>query len=153
MLTGVLVHSFKARMGQTGVLTGVLVHSFKARLPEVDGIENIPVDTHHGVLNYTRPGADSKVQWAPPSALRRIDHILCDEGSQCEDKEWDRLFQVVKEQPHSPFLCIVADFQQLQKVASSVIKFAHVQIFRCSLYVLLGCWSTPSRLGCLKWMA
>ena len=94
--------------------TGVLVHSFKARLPEVEGIENISVDTIHGVLNYKRPGADSKVQWAPPSALRRIDLILCDEGSQYEDKEWDRLFQVVKEQPHSPFVCIVADFQQLQ---------------------------------------
>ena len=98
--------------------TGVLVHSFKARLPEVEGIENISVDTIHGVLNYKRPGADSKVQWAPPSALRRIDLILCDEGSQYEDQEWDRLFQVVKEQPHSPFVGIVADFQQLQPLVS-----------------------------------
>ena len=97
--------------------TGVLVHSFKARLPEVEGIENISCDTIHGVLNYKRPGADSKVQWTPPSALRRIDLILCDEGSQYENQEWDRLFQVVKEQPHAPFLGIVADFQQLQPVA------------------------------------
>ena len=70
------------------------------------------------VLNYKRPGADSKVQWSPPSALRRIDLILCDEGSQYENQEWDRLYQVVKEQPHAPFVGIVADFQQLQPLVS-----------------------------------
>ena len=105
--------------------TGVLVHSFKARLPDVEGIENISVDTIHGVLNYKRPGADSKVQWAPPSALRRIDLILCDEGSQYENQEWDRLFQVIKEQPHSPFVGIVADFQQLQPMVAG----GHCQLF------------------------
>ena len=29
--------------------TGQLVHSFKSQLPEVDGIENVQVDTIHGV--------------------------------------------------------------------------------------------------------
>ena len=36
------------------------------------GIENVEVDTIHGVPGYKRKGADKKVQWAPPSALRRI---------------------------------------------------------------------------------
>ena len=58
------------------------------------------------------------MQQAPPSDLRRIHHILLDEVSHYGDLEWDRLFQVVKEQPHSPFLCIVADFKQLQPLAS-----------------------------------
>ena len=34
--------------------TGQLVHSFKSQLPEVDGIENVQVDTIHGVLGYKR---------------------------------------------------------------------------------------------------
>ena len=68
--------------------TGQLVHSFKSQLPEVDGIENVQVDTIHGVLRYKRRGADGKVQWAPPSALRRIDLILVDEARQYDNKEW-----------------------------------------------------------------
>ena len=40
--------------------TGVLVLSFKSRLPDVPGVENISVDTMHGVLNYKRPGADPR---------------------------------------------------------------------------------------------
>ncbi len=60
--------------------TGQLVHSFKAQLPDVDGIENISIDTIHGVLNYQRPGKDRQVRWAPPSALRRYDLILVDEA-------------------------------------------------------------------------
>ena len=43
------------------------------------------MDTIQGVLKYQRPGADGKVRWAPPTALRRIDLILLDEGSQYED--------------------------------------------------------------------
>ena len=39
-----------------------------------------------------------------------------DEASQYEDPEWHRFFTSVKEQPHLPFVCIVADFQQLQPV-------------------------------------
>ena len=35
--------------------TGQLVHSLKAQLPELDGIENIQIDTIHGVLQYKRP--------------------------------------------------------------------------------------------------
>ena len=71
-----------------------------------------------GVLNYKRPGNDSKVVWSPPSVLRKIDLILCDEGSQYEDQEWDRFFQCIREQPHKPFTTLVADFQQLQAVVS-----------------------------------
>ena len=73
--------------------TGTLVHSYKSLLPRVDGIENVSVDTIHGVLNYKRPGADQKVAWAPPSALRSKDCILIDEGSQYDDLEMRRLFQ------------------------------------------------------------
>ena len=63
-----------------------------------------------------RKGADFKVKWTPPSALQKIDLILCDEGSQYEDTEWERLFTIIREQPHKPFTVVVADFQQLQPV-------------------------------------
>ena len=58
------------------------------------------------------------MQWAPPSALRRIDLILVDEASQYDDREGMRFIQSVKEQPHLPYVVAVADFQQLQPVAS-----------------------------------
>ena len=96
--------------------TGVLVHAFKSKLPEVEGVERITVDTIHGVLNYKRPGPDSKVAWSPPSALRKFDLICMDEGSQYADQEWKRLFTCIKEQPHLPFLFLVADFQQIQPI-------------------------------------
>ncbi len=98
--------------------TGQLVHSFKCQLPDVDGIDNISVDTIHGVLGYKRPGKDEQVRWAPPSALRRIDLILVDEASQYDDREWKRFAQSVSEQPHLPYVVVVADFQQLQPVVS-----------------------------------
>jgi hypothetical protein len=98
--------------------TGTNVYSFKSQLPDFDGVDRIAVDTIQGVLNYKRPGKDSKVSWSPPSALRRIDVLLCDEGSQYEDADWHRFFTSVKEQPHLPFVCLVADFQQLQPVSS-----------------------------------
>ena len=56
--------------------TGQLVCSFKAALPDVDGIENIQVDTIAGVLKYQRPGQDGKVKWSPPSALRKNSYYL-----------------------------------------------------------------------------
>ena len=98
--------------------TGQLVHSFKAQLPDCDGIENIQIDTIHGVLKYKRPGADGKVYWAPPSALRKVDLILIDEGSQYDDREFVRLYQCIKEQPHSPYTALVADSKQIQPVGS-----------------------------------
>ena len=98
--------------------TGQLVHSFKCQLPEVDGIENVQVDTIHGVLRYKRKGADGKVTWAPPSALRRIDFILVDEASQYDNREWKRFTQSIAEQPHLPYVVAVADFQQLQPVVA-----------------------------------
>ena len=94
-----------------------LVHQYKSKLPDIDGIDNISVDTIQGVLNYKRD-VDSKVTWAPPSALRRYDLFLMDEASQYEDQEWDRFFQSVREQPHRPFTAVVADFQQLQPLVS-----------------------------------
>ena len=97
---------------------GTLVHAYKSLLPHVDGIENVSVDTIHGVLKYKRPGADQKVAWAPPSALRQKDCILIDEGSQYDDLEMRRLFQSIQEQPHRPFTTIVADMQQLQPLVS-----------------------------------
>ena len=98
--------------------TGFLVNQYKSKVPDVPGAENIRIDTIQGVLNYKRVGSDSRVTWTPPSALRRIDLILMDEGSQYEDREWTRLFQCIKEQPHSPYCVLVADFQQLQPVVS-----------------------------------
>jgi len=85
-------------------------------------MENIQVDTIHGVLKYKRPGADTTHKgnaWAPPSALRRIDLILVDEGNQYDDLEWKRFYQSVKEQPHKPMVVVVADFQQLQPVEAA----------------------------------
>ena len=101
--------------------TGVLVYAFKSMLPDMEGIDKISVDTIQGVLNYKRPGADSKVSWSPPSALRQYDLILLDEGSQYDDLEWQRLFSCVKEQPHCPYMAIVADFQQLQPVSGGTL--------------------------------
>ena len=101
--------------------TGQLVHALKAQLPDVEGIENIEINTIHGVLQYKRPGPDSKVKWSPPSALRRIDLILIDEASQYDDKEWVRLFQCILEQPQSPFTAACADFQQLQPLSSGKV--------------------------------
>ena len=98
--------------------TGQLVHALKSQLPETEGIENVEINTIHGVLQYKRPGADSKVKWSPPSALRRIDLILIDEASQYDDNEWVRLLQCINEQPQSPFVAAVADFQQLQPLGS-----------------------------------
>ena len=120
--TAVLLHLALEACHQINVLivcpTGYLVHKYKALLPEMDGIENIRVDTIQGVLKYKRKGADGKVRWAPPSALRKIDLILCDEASQYEDQEWTRLFSCIKEQPHMPFLVVAADFKQLTPVVS-----------------------------------
>ena len=98
--------------------TGYLVHKYKSMLPELDGVENIAVDTIQSVLKYKRKGADSRVRWTPPSALRRIDLVLIDEGSQYENLEWERFFGSIKEQPHKPFVAIAADFQQLSPVVS-----------------------------------
>ena len=81
-------------------------------------MEKVSVDTIQGVLKYKRPGTDSQVAWAPPSALRRIDVLLCDEASQYEDLDWERFWSSVLEQPHKPYTAVVADFQQLQPVGS-----------------------------------
>ena len=101
--------------------TGLLVHQFKSALPEMDGVENISIDTIQGVLKYKRPGKDQKVHWAPPSALRRIDLILVDEASQYDDREWERFYESVREQPHAPYCAVVADFQQLQPVSAGIL--------------------------------
>ena len=44
--------------------------------------------------------------------------FFCDEGSQYDDLEWQRLFQTVKEQPHLPYVMVVADFQQLRPMSN-----------------------------------
>ena len=109
--------------------TGFLVHQYKSKLPDIDGIDNIRVDTIQGVLNYKRPGADSKVTWTPPSALKRIDLILMDEACQYADTEFLRFVQSVTEQPHRPFTGIVADFQQLQPIESGARTAAYCRQF------------------------
>ena len=105
--------------------TGTNVYGFKSQLPDFDGVERVSVDTIQGVLKYKRPGADSQVAWAPPSALRRIDVLLCDEASQYEDVDWSRFFISVREQPHKPYTVVVADFQQLQPVSSGGLCRKH----------------------------
>ncbi len=42
--------------------TGINVYNFKAQLPDVQGIENIRVDTIQGVLKYKRGGKDANVK-------------------------------------------------------------------------------------------
>jgi len=98
--------------------TGQLVYNFKCSLPEMPGIENVVVDTLHGVLKYQRPGSDRKVVWTPPTALRKFDVIFVDEASQYTDTEWDRLYMSVRQLPHAPYMVIVADFQQLQPIGA-----------------------------------
>ena len=98
--------------------TGNLVYLMKSKLPDREGVERIRIDTIQGVLNYKRPGPDGKIKWTPPSALRRIDLILMDEASQYEDQEWKNMFGCIMEQPHKPYVVVVADFQQLQPVVS-----------------------------------
>ena len=96
--------------------TGALVCSLKELLPEFDGVERIHIDTIHAVLKYKRD-RDNKVAFVPPSGFRKYEVVLCDEGSQYDDLEWERLFQTVKEQPHSPYCVVTADFQQLRPMS------------------------------------
>ena len=96
--------------------TGALVTGIKLLLPQFDGVDRIHVDTIHGVLKYKRT-KDNNVQWAPPSAFRQYDVVFCDEASQYDDREWKRLYQTLREQPHLPYCVVVADFQQLQPVS------------------------------------
>ena len=88
-------------------------------------------------MNYKRPGKDSQVRWTPPSALRKIDLILVDEASQYDDREWDRFFKSVREQPHIPFAAVVADFQQLQPVVAGGLCEK-----TCPALVGMGCSAT-----------
>ena len=46
--------------------TGYQVYLYKAALPDVQGVENVRVETIQGVLNYKRPSKDSKIRWSPP---------------------------------------------------------------------------------------
>ena len=94
--------------------------TLKLQLPEVDGVDRIHVDTIHSVLKYKR-ATESSVSWTPPSAFRKYDLVLCDEGSQYDNREWKRLFTAVKEQPHCPYCVVFADFQQLQPVSGGTL--------------------------------
>ena len=96
---------------------GALVCSLKELLPEFDGVERIHVDTIHAVLKYKRD-RDNKVDFVPPSGFRKYEAVFCDEASQYDDLEWGRLFKTVREQPHSPYVVVVADFQQLRPMSN-----------------------------------
>ena len=100
--------------------TGALVCSLKEMLPEFDGVERIHVDTIHAVLKYKRD-RDKKVAFVPPSGFRKYELVLCDEASQYDDLEWTRLFMTIEEQPHSPYVAICADFQQLRPMSEGGI--------------------------------
>ena len=47
--------------------------------------------------------------------------FFCDEASQYDDLEWERLFKTVREQPHSPYVVVVADFQQLRPMSNGCL--------------------------------
>ena len=70
--------------------TGALVCSLNELLPEFDGAERIQVDTIHSVLKYERDRGN-KVDVVPPSGFRKYEAVFCDEGSQYDDLEWQRL--------------------------------------------------------------
>ena len=108
-----------AKNGMTVLIvcpTGALVTALKLLLPDFDGVDRIHVDTVHSVLKYRR-GRDKGVAFVPPSGFRKYEVVFCDEGSQYDDQEWERLFVTLREQPHLPYCVIVADFQQLQPVS------------------------------------
>ena len=94
--------------------------SLKELLPEFDGVDRIHVDTIHSVLKYKRD-RDNKVDFVPPSGFRKYEAVFCDEASQYDDLEWARLFKTVKEQPHSPYVVVVADFQQLRPLGNGCL--------------------------------
>ena len=50
--------------------------------------------------------------------MRRYDIFFCEEASQYEDKDWERFFTCIREQPHLPYTVVIGDFQQLQPVSS-----------------------------------
>ena len=76
--------------------TRALVTTLQLQLPEVEGVDRIHVDTIHSVLKYKR-STEEAVSWTPPSAFRKYDLILCDEGSQYDNREWKRLFTCMKD--------------------------------------------------------
>ena len=56
-----------------------------------------------------------------PSGFRKYEVVYCDEASQYDDLEWQRLYTTLKEQPHSPYCIVVADFQQLRPVSGGTL--------------------------------
>ena len=54
--------------------------------------------------------------------------FFCEERSQYDDLEWERLFKTAKEQPHLPYVVVVADFQQLRPMSNGSLcrKFCEV---------------------------
>ena len=90
------------------------------------------IDTIQGVLYYKRAGTDSRITWTPPSALRRIDLILLDEGSQYEDREWVRLLVVIDNGIPGPrfyYFCVVLLFFNLAYVYLYIYIYTHIYIY------------------------
>ena len=83
-------------------------------------VQRIHVDTTHAILKYKRD-RDNKVEFVPPSGFRKYEVVFCDEASQYDDLEWDRLYKTVREQPHSPYVVVVADFQQLRPLSNGTL--------------------------------
>ena len=92
--------------------TGTLFHSYRDRLPESD---RIVVETIHSAFAVRRQH-DQAVTYAPPTRLRKYDLILLDEASQVEDHVTQLLFMAIQELPQKPFVCVAADFQQLNPI-------------------------------------
>ena len=111
--------------------TGQNVFLFKSRIPE-ELQDNVRVDTIHGVLGYKRT-KDNNRSWTPPSILRKFDLVLMDEASQYDDREFARYIISSTEQPHKPFQVIVADFSQLQPLASGMVCRHYCESFPCSV--------------------
>ena len=87
--------------------TGTLVDAYRDRLPDT---EYISIETLHSGMKIHREADLAKVQYAPPTRLRRIDLSLIDEGSQVDDDIAERLFLALQELPCKPFVDLAADF-------------------------------------------
>ena len=126
--------------------TGTNVYGFRSQIPEFPGADLIGVDTIQGVLKYKRPGQDSQVSWAPPSALRRIDVLLCDEASQFETPRGSASSPVSKSNRICRIVLSVPTFSSfsLWALEASASSFASV----CRRWSLTPCIEPATRSIC-----
>ncbi len=82
-------------------------------------VDNSVVETLDSGFAIYR-GADEKaVQFSPPTRLRRFVLISVDEGSKIEDHVGKKIYMAINGLPKKPFVCIAADFQQLNPISGA----------------------------------